>query len=246
MTLDLSGFGLGEMLKCSIGVRKLGGLDTTMESAARRLSRYFYDGLRSSDGERSCALVRIYKVHPFAGLPGDLQRFARRALKFNGGDQEATPDMRTLALLATTGDDPAWNSRTDSKGHQAIPLPSPHIVQRAPMIAQLIRQFGLDLNDVVSPAENVVRKMQGKNYGVFHVEDAAGSPYIPAQAQFVQPFKIRSVLGFGGSVGASDLFAVILFSRTHVSPDAADRFRTIALDVKSVLLPYASGMIFDG
>jgi hypothetical protein len=80
---------------------------------------------------------------------------------------------------------------------------------------------------------------------VFHVDDAVGSPYIPAQAQFVGRYSIRSVVGFGGSLTAGDLFAVILFTRTFVSPATADRFRTIALDVKGCFLPFLEGPIFD-
>ena len=43
--------------------------------------------------------------------------------------------------------------------------------------------------------------------------EAAGSPYIPAQEDFVQPVGIRSVLGFGGMLPGGDIFVVILFSR---------------------------------
>ena len=53
-------------------------------------------------------------------------------------------------LLATAGDEPEWNSRHTSRGHAAIPLPSARIVERFPMIAQLIRQLGFDVADVVS------------------------------------------------------------------------------------------------
>jgi hypothetical protein len=153
--------------------------------------------------------------------------------------------MRCLTLLATVGDERQWNDRRVSLGHQAIPLPSEEIVSRAPMIAQLIQQFGLGIRDIVRPASDVVRNLEGKTYGVFHVAEAAGSPYIPAQAAFVQRYDIRSVLGFGGSVAGADLFAVILFSRVPISQESADRFRTIALDVKAALVPFANGPIFD-
>jgi hypothetical protein len=245
LPIDLTKFGLSEMLRCSIDVRRVARDATTMESAAKRICRFFYDELQTGDDQRACALVRCYKTHSYAGLPDDLQRFTRRALKSSGLDIEPFPAMRCLSLLATVGDEPAWNERHLSKGHQAIPLPSPQIVQRAPMIAQLIHQFGLALTDVLQPSADMVRKLEGKTYSVFHVEDAHGSEYIPAQAQFVERYDIRSVVGFGGSLVNGDLFAIILFTRTHISTAIADRFRTIALDVKGCLLPFPDEQVFD-
>ena len=112
------------------------------------------------------------------------------------------------------------------------------------MIAQLIRQFGLDLADVISPSAEFVREMTGRTYGVFHVEEAAGSPFIPAQREFVERYGIRSVVGFGGALRSSDIFAVVMFSRVRITREAAERFRTIALDVKSALYNFDETQVF--
>jgi hypothetical protein len=242
--IDLSKFGLGEMLRCSLDIRRVGVHQASMEATAQRLSRYFYDDLVTHEGDRACALVRFYKTHAFAGLPDDLRRFAKRSLRMTESPVDITDSMRCLTLLATVGDEPSWNERHLSKGHQAIPLPSPQIVQRAPMIAQLIHEFGLALSDVLEPSDEVIRKLEGKSYGVFHVEEALGSPYIPAQAQFVERYGIRSVVGFGGALDGGDLFAVVLFTRTLISAEMADRFRTLALDVKGTLVPFDATRVF--
>lgn len=113
------------------------------------------------------------------------------------------------------------------------------------MIAQLVREFGLDLAAVVQPAPEVVRDTKGRKYGVFYVAEARGSPYIPAQAEFVEKYGVRSVVGFGGTLATGDLFAVILFSRVHIDAAAADRFRAIALDVKGGLFSFGPQQIFD-
>lgn len=55
-----------------------------------------------------------------------------------------------------------------------------------------------------------MRDLRGKTYGVFHVAEARESAYVPAQADFVVPYGIRSVVGFGGPLATGDLFAVIL------------------------------------
>ena len=57
--------------------------------------------------------------------------------------------MQCLTLMATVGENPEWNSRKNSAGHKAIPLPSAEFVAQIPMIAQLIGQFGLDPSMVV-------------------------------------------------------------------------------------------------
>jgi hypothetical protein len=186
-------------------------------------------------------LVRCYKTHPFRGLDAGLQRFARGLL----ADEEPAPAMRCLTLLATVGDEPAWNSRLRSRAHRAIPLPSPEIVEKAPMISQLVRQFGLDIAEVVRPSPDVVRELGGKSYGVFHVERAAGSPYIPAQEDFVEPYGVRSVVGFGGSLRTGDLFAIVLFARVPISAAAAERFRMIALEAKSAFFLFKESETFE-
>jgi two-component system, NtrC family, sensor kinase len=124
-------------------------------------------------------------------------------------------------------------------------LPSPEIVEKAPMIAQLIKELGLDLSALLRPSPDVVRELAGKRHGVFHVENAVGSPYIPAQEEFVQRYGFKSVLGFGGLLPNGELFAVILFANVPVSAASADRFRSLALDVKSGFTRFADTNIFN-
>ena len=240
MASDLTKFGLSEMLRCSTELRRATKDAPTMEEAAQRVCRVLYDELVTSDKSRACALVRCYKIHPYGKLQPELQTFATAVLK----GHKMSPTVRCLTLLGTVGDQPAWNSRRTSAGHQAIPLPSTEIIEKAPMIAQLIRQFGLELSDVIQPTTDLVRSLAGKTYGVFHVAEAAGSPYIPAQKEFVAKYGIRSVVGFGGSLPSGDLFAVILFARVPVSGETADRFRNLALDVKSGFFPYREAEVF--
>ncbi|HYE91829.1 MAG TPA: hypothetical protein VEA38_12445 [Terriglobales bacterium] len=241
MNCDLGAFDLAAMLRCSQGIRRAAQGAPSMEAAASAVCRYLYDELGDGSGGRACVMVRFYKTHPYGALTPELQRFAKRVFG-TMAISPPEPAMKCLTLLATVGDEPAWNDRRRSEGHQAIPLPSPYVVERAPMIAQLIREFGMELSDVVRPAGDVVRALGGKSYGVFHVENAAGSPYIPAQEGFVDRYGIRSVVGFGGLLPMGDLFGVILFSRVHVTIDTADRFRSLALDLKSCLIPYGEGV----
>ena len=231
-TLDVSNFTVGAMLRAGIAVRRIVRGTESLEEAADVVVRYLYDQcIEPSSGERSCALVRFYKTHMYGGLTPDLQLFAARQL------EERQPDdaMRCLVLLGTAGAEVDWNSRFASQAHRAIPLPSADIVRQAPMIASLIEDLGLDIESIVSGSATSVRGPDARTYDVFHVEDALDSPHIPAQREFVIPYGIKSVVGFGGLLRSGELFAVILFSRVSVPKASASRFRTIALDVRSAL-----------
>jgi hypothetical protein len=240
MTYDLSRFDLGDMLKSSLRLREASAGAPTLEASAQRVCRFLYDELRGPDTERACALVRCYKTHPFGSLDPDLRQFARELM----GGEEPRSTMKCLTLMATVGQTASWNSRFLSQGHRCIPLPSPDMVEKAPMISQLIKELGLELTSVLQPSPDVVKELVGKRHGVFHVEEAAGSQYIPAQ-EFVEKFGIRSVLGFGGVIGTGELFAVILFATVHVSAAAAQRFRTLALDVKSNFNKFTQDNVFN-
>jgi hypothetical protein len=241
MPYDLTTFGLGDMLKCSLALREGASAAATLEQSAQRICRFLYDELRGGTGEHQCALVRCYKTHPYGALNPELQEFARTLLA--GISPHA--GMKCLTLMATVGQSANWNARQLSRGHQTIPLASPEMVEKAPMISQLIKELGMDLTSVLEPSPEIIRELAGKRHGVFHVENAAGSPYIPAQEEFVKRFGIRSVLGFGGMLATGDLFAVILFTTVHVTPGVADRFKTIALDVKAAFSRFRAENVFN-
>ncbi|WP_421655982.1 hypothetical protein [Leptothermofonsia sp. ETS-13] len=154
--------------------------------------------------------------------------------------------MKCLTLLATAGDHPDWNNRYRSRGHQAIPLISKELVAQFPMISQFIRQLGLEISTVVQPDPDLVIDLEQKTFNVFHVPEAQGSPFVPAQAGFVIPYGVRSVLGFGGLLPSGNLLAIIMFSKTPISRDTADMFKTLALNAKMALLPFEGTAVFEG
>jgi len=238
---SLPSFTLADMMDCGAELRRLGAGAESMEEVANRVVRHLYDQLGDATGrQRACALVRCYKTHPFGELDGDLQAFARGAMP----DAELTAETRCLTLLATAGDEPAWNSRHASVGHKAIPLPSESVVQGIPMIAQLVRALGLDVSVLVKPDPGLLVDEQEHTFNVFYVPEALGSPYVPAQEGFVVPHGIESALGFGCLLPPADLLAVILFTKVAVPPEVAELFRTLALSVKLAVLPFANRRVF--
>lgn len=241
-TFDLTQFDISAMLQCGMDIRHLARDARTMEEAGQRIVRHLHEVCIDPRTQgRSLPLVRLYRTHPFGDLPPDLARFARDL----DPNLAITPATKCLTLLATAGERPEWNQRQTSVGHRAIPLVSEAMVSGAPMIAGLIKSFGLEIASVISPDPAAAERLRTKTYDVFHVEQALGSPHIPAQAGFVVPYQIRSVVGFGGVLPDGELIAVIMFSRAHIPREAADRFRSIALDLKASLFRFEGRSIFS-
>jgi hypothetical protein len=238
---DLTNFTLRDMTDCGAILRNLGAGAQTMEEVAQRVVRHLYDHIREKPGSgRACALVRFFKTHPFGDLDAGQRRSALRML----GGAAAPPAMKCLTLLATAGDRPEWNLRQKSARHQAIPLPSADLVVQSPMISQLIQQFGLDVGTMLQPDPALLVDIEQKTYNVFHVADARNCFYVPAQEEFVIPWGIRSVLGFGGMLPSGNLFVIILFAKVRIAREAADVFKPLALAVKLAVLPFDGKAVF--
>jgi hypothetical protein len=239
---NLRTFAFAEMMDCRSRLRSLFAErePETIGEAARLVVDFLYSSFVDDEGRPACALVRLFKTHLYADLPDELQLFARSVAP----EAATLPDVRCLALLATQGDEPEWRSRHLSRGHKAIPLISEAMVAGAPMIAQLIQQLGLRVAHVVRPDPALLLDTNERSHNVFHVARAKGSPYIVAQAEFVERYGIESVIGFGGMVATGDLFAAIMFSKVPIATAVADQFKVIGLNLKMALLPVARKPLF--
>jgi hypothetical protein len=238
--VELSKFGLREATECSMALRKIGQNCRSMEEVAAGIVELFYRSFTDeTTSECYFALVLFFKTQAFGKLDTELKKSAGGC--FHDGVVNTT--TKCLTLLATTGDADNWKSRENSKGHKAIPLSSEDVVNKLPMIRNLIKQLGLEVKTVINPDPAIIKDLSEKTYNVFLVTDALGSPYIPAQNDFVTPFRIKSVLGFGGVLPDGDIFAVIIFSKKRIAEDVATLFKTVALSIKVSLLPFM-GKVF--
>ena len=232
---DINHFTIREMTECGKALRMIGEGAKSMEEVADRTVRYLYDSLIDGEtGMRACALVRLFKTHVYEGLNAELQEFAQNML----GNKPVHPGMKCMVLLATTGEDQQWQSRKTSRGHKAIPLPSEEAINQIPMFLPLIEQFGMKVDMLIKPDPKFLLDLEQRAYNVYYVPEAFGNPYIPAQEGFVIPYKIRSILGFGGLLPSGEMFAVPMFFKVPVSREAADLFRPISLNVKIAILPF--------
>jgi two-component system NtrC family sensor kinase len=238
---DLNQFTLETMSKCSLALRQLGKHAESMEEAGQEITQYLYEHLIDHETQqKSCALIRLFTTPAYRELTPDLQESARRVL----GNRDIPPALKCLTLLASTGDRPEWNSRHQSRGHCVVPLINQAAIAKIPMISQLIQQLGIDPSALLKPDSSLIMDLEQQIYNVFHVPEAVGSPYIPAQTQFVIPHKIKSVVGFGGFLPSGSMFAIILFLKVPTAPAALDLVRPLALSVKTTILPFDHGKIF--
>ncbi|NUO07981.1 MAG: hypothetical protein HUU08_04755 [Candidatus Brocadia sp.] len=236
---DLANFTIRDMTECGKFLRTLGKSAKSMEDVANRIIHYLYNNMiDEKSGNRACSLVRFFKTHTFEKLDNELQDFSRSML----GSLPVSPDMKCLTLLATAGENPEWNSRRTSKGHKAVPLPSEQAVHRIPMLRSLILQLGLSINTVIKPDPKLLLDREQMTYNVFHVSEALGSPYIPAQKEFIIPYGIKSVLGFGGTLPSGDIFVIIMFLKISASKEVAGFFKTLSLNVKVAVLPFENAV----
>lgn len=230
----LSSLSVDDLVQCSSVFRAIGAEAESMEAAAQSITDYLHRHLVDDDGQPAAPLVRLYKSHRFGELDPELQDFAA----VTGVGHLVQDDTRCLTLLGTSGDEPAWNNRRRSAGHRAIPLVSEEVVAQSPMIAGLVSELGLDVSSLVAPSEAQTITLHHRDYDVFFVPEAEGSPLVPAQEDFVLRYGIRSVVGCGGMLPSGDLFALIVFARISLSPETADLFRTLALSIKATIVPY--------
>lgn len=236
---DIAKFSDAELKECGANLAALGGGASSMEDAANKIVNYLYDNLTDSSGNKSNALVRLYKTHPYNQLDSGLQGFAQGILG-------STPSDHTncLTMLGTVGDKEDWKSRSKSSGHRAIPLASADMVAGIPMISRLLTQFGIDVGSVMRPDPMLIGDMSAKTYNTFFVPEAVGSPYIPAQDDFVIPNGIKSVLGFGGVLSTGELVVVIMFSKASIPADVAHNFSAMGASVKEAVESVAGNKVF--
>ncbi|MEM9455504.1 MAG: response regulator [Myxococcota bacterium] len=230
MVYDFAYFGLHDVVDCMEAIESIGDEVDDLAAFSERLVRLFEERF-VYQGRSALVLARCFLTQPYRVLSADLQARVRDGLGSIPG-----PDLTCLTLQATRGERPQWCDVRGSVGHQAIPLVSAEQVQGIPMIARLLEQLGVPVSLVLAPSTELLLEAAETRYNVFFVPEALGSPFIPAQEDFVEPYGIRSVLGFGSLLPTGGLYVTILFSRQSLPAETAQAFRTLALSVRLAAL----------
>lgn len=205
----------------------------SIEELARRFTHRFYDYF-----VESTVLVRVFATLRFDRLPETERAFARDIAAQAGGSDLLTEETDVLTLLGTRGARSAWNARSDSRGHLAIPLLSEHFVGEIPMIARVLGETGFVPLFSGRAHSQYVSRSSDDGDGLFFVGDARmttdehGRLIIPA-ADFVEEHSVKTVFGFGGSYAAARTFVTtIVFCRETIARSTAFELATLGRDFK--------------
>ncbi len=197
----------------------------TLDEAAQLLSDIIYEEFRDS-----LVLARVYATVPFSELPATNRTFVTIVATTNDIMPLIKDDTPILSLLGTRGLKPEWNDRHMSQGHVGIPLASAAFVDQTPMIAELLKEVGLDLDWIDSGEMDIVTKAVGGVSGIFYVQDARqavdlkGRKVISAQ-DFVEANDVKTVFGLAGGYPTSKTFiTIILFCREMLEKSQVELF----------------------
>src|SRR5262249_19231660 len=141
-----------------------------------------------------------------------------------------------MALMGTIGKERAWCDRRTSQGHKVIPATGDY----SPMLRAAFEQIGFDKMTPVQQNGAGTLAMQDaemfSNY--FYVPNALGSPFIPAQRDFVERYQIRSVVGVGCPFVSGAIYLALCFSIAPIDDAAAKRFAELSSYISTLLAIY--------
>lgn len=179
----------------------------------------------------TCVLARVFLVLPYHRLPAGERTWAEIFAQGVDASERLAQSTPVLSLLGTAGTEYAWNDRSYSVAHRAIPLIDKSVIEAAPMIAALLSSLRVDIG--VEPNGEVSLRTAAGGLNVrFLVKDAATTVdakqrLIIAGQDFVKKYGIRTVFGMGGSYVNGELAIAILFTRELMSEKDVDRYTSL-------------------
>lgn len=195
----------------------------SFEEVARASVEAIYTTFCQENGQSAFGLVRLYRLCNRTALSPEVQSFVA-----------AQPGDQWMALMATIGDEPAWCDRRQSQGHQAISAGA----NQSPMLRAALNQLGIQPDPSITQADRLQFQEASFMTSYFHVENALGSPHIPAQDGFVKPYGIQSVIGLGSIFISQSLYLALCFSKVFVSKSDARKFSELSSFLSTLMAVY--------
>jgi hypothetical protein len=90
----------------------------------------------------------------------------------------------------------------------------------------------------VAGEERLELKQAAYMTNYFHVPQAPGSPFIPAQDEFVRPYGVQSVIGIGGEFVSQSFYIALCFSKVAINEDDARKFTELSAFLSTMLAIY--------
>ncbi|GAX60711.1 hypothetical histidine kinase protein [Candidatus Scalindua japonica] len=199
-----------------------------------------YNSFVTEDGMSPFVLARFFKSCDYEGLPEDIRNYIH--IKDPKGNLKL--NNKYLTLLGSFGKLDNWKYRDLSENFKAFPF-NEYMLDKTPMLSAAFEEIGLKPAHLKQTDKSILIKDYHRQYGIFCVENANGSKLIPKQAEFVRPYSVKSVFGFGGIYSTSNVYAVIIFSREKLSRKDAQLFLSLNPAIKQITLAHeVTGNIF--
>lgn len=176
------------------------------EFAAQTICSALQQTFTDDAGKPLFALARIFRIGVREQLPPDVSVSKDENSRY------------WVTLAGTAGIEASWNVRQQSKGHAAI---SERTARETPMLRAMFGQIGLKWGELGDNAlETEYAQQIYTRY--FYIPKALGSPYIVVQKEFVQPYGIQSVIGFGETFLNDSAYVCVLFALSEIERAQAD------------------------
>lgn len=222
---DPSALTLREATQCASRIIRFGTRAATVETVSQLLSEYLYDHFRVPEMAAPALLLsRVFVTRPLDTLEPRLKIMAEGM----AGTHELSRQARCFILMGSCGQFHFWCHPRLSTRFGCVPLEGLDFHTRMPMFSHLLDQLEIGSFPAQQHDAAFLLSDLDRAFNVFHIEEALGHPFIPVQAEFVQQYGVKSVIGFGGRLPSGEAFAAVLFSSVHIPPAAANHFRVIA------------------
>ena len=204
--------------------------EKSFESTAQAIVQAIFNEFIRPDGSPLFGLLRIFRFAPRTQVPPEWMN-------------KVDPDINIyLALAGTMGIEDNWCIRTKSQHRQVVPADS----TVPSMIRAVFDQLGLRFGDSVETDLEIKRHEQSLLTRYFHIQHAAGSPYVPEQENFVERYGIKSMFGIGTVfVDGSTAYLMIGFTLEEIGEEEARKLSELIAFVGTALAARNEGVIWD-
>jgi hypothetical protein len=208
-------------------ITQYGENEPSYEAAAQDMLYEIYHEFVDDQQAPLFALLRTFRLCQHANLPPE----ARRTLLPSWGEH-------WLALVATIGQDAAWNDREKSEHHGVIPAGD----FSSPMLKAAFEQINLEPGESkasIPASEHMVMLQEAISpIHYFYVEKALDNPYIVEQDDFVKPYGIQSVLGIGCPFVSGSFHMTLFFSKVPLENSDVRLLMQLAPFISALLATY--------
>ena len=241
MQINFNQLSIYNIFKLSKHLKDNSSKHSSLEEVAQELSRMLYSSFVTEDGSSPFVLTRFFKTCTYSELPDDIRNYIHN----KEPTRDLISDSKYLTLLGSYGVLDNWRNRNLSENYKAFPIHDEHMLDKFPMLSAVFKQIGFKLPHLKGAETSILLTDSHRQYGVFCVENAEDNKLIPKQAEFVKPYSVKSVFGFGGIYSTFNAYAVLVFARKRFSRKEAQLFLSLNPAIEQITLAQeTTGNIF--